>query len=343
MGENSGIQWTTHTFNPWVGCQRVSPGCTNCYAETYDKRVGGGVDPADGKKKLRWGPLAPRVSTARENWNKPEKWNRAAAAAGERHRVFCSSLADVFEDRPELVPRRAQLFRLIEKTPNLDWLLLTKRPQNIRRMLTETAKLTESAALAAWHLHDVPMPNVWFGTTVEDQQRANERVPELLKVPAVVRFLSCEPLLERVVLPRFCLCGCGKTVETVMAEPSPLNREQREDGMKTGLGIDWIIIGGESGQKARPFDLSWARELVQAARVSGAAPFVKQLGAVPVVDESEWRVGNERGLHLLSGAPHARKSAPAGTVPLKFNDAHAGEPAEWPEDLRVREFPEPRR
>lgn len=324
MGENSGIQWTTHTFNPWVGCQRISPGCTNCYAETYDKRVGGAVDPADGKKKLRWGPQAPRVRTSRQNWNKVLKWENAARTRGVRERVFCSSLADVFEDRAELVPWREDLFGLIASTPSLDWLLLTKRPENIERLWPDVIAEPNGGTYApcsrpssyAW-------PNVWLGTTVEDQQRAVERVPALLQVDAAVRFLSCEPLLEHVDL--------SKVPAVSEMFDSPLRKP------------DWIIIGGESGQSARPFDLSWARSLVRQARSVGAAPFVKQLGAVPVVDESEWRVGNERGVHLLSGAPHARKSAPAGTVPLKFNDAHAGEPAEWPEDLRVREFPRARR
>lgn len=309
MGENSGIQWTTHTFNPWVGCQRVSPGCTNCYAETYDRRVGGAVDPTDGKKKLRWGPQAPRVRTAPSNWKNPLKWDRAAAAAGERHRVFCSSLADVFEEREELVHWRADLFQLIASTPHLDWLLLTKRPQNIRRMLTETAKLIESPALAAWHLHDVPMPNIWFGTTVEDQQRANERVPALLGVPARVRFLSCEPLLERVDLSK--VPAVSETVDSPLLKP------------------DWIIIGGESGSKARPFDIEWARSLVRQARKAGAAPFVKQMGVRPFESGIAWQSVHGRDDEYLQPAKRD----------LKLVDSHGGDPAEWPEDLRVREFP----
>lgn len=351
MGENSGIQWTTHTFNPWVGCQRVSPGCEHCYAESYDKRVGGGVDPKDGVKKLRWGPKAPRVRTSVSNWNKPLKWNDAAKAAGERHRVFCSSLADVFEDRPELTAWRADLFTLIAKTPHLDWLLLTKRPQNIMRLLriaagvhetrlneNSPAQSPEAFALINDWLAGKPPKNVWLGTTVEDQQRANERIPELLKVPAVVRFLSCEPLLELVDLSRWLgdlwecpTCGFDwQEAGARLASP-----KIRYCGMcagdngrdveirRLGRGISWVIIGGESGGGARPFNVAWARSLVAQARgVDGCAPFVKQLGA-----------------HVLDNATIAFGHGPRGPLRVKLDDSAGGDMAEWPEDLRVREFP----
>lgn len=125
MAENSKIEWTNHTFNPWRGCQKVSPGCQHCYAETLSKR-----NPA---VLGEWGPNGKRVIASEAHWRLPLKWNKAAKLAGERHRVFCASLADVFEDRPELVAPRVRLFHLISETPNLDWLLLTKRPENIRR------------------------------------------------------------------------------------------------------------------------------------------------------------------------------------------------------------------
>lgn len=280
MGENSGIQWTHHTFNPWVGCQRISPGCTYCYAEAYDKRVGGGfVGTGDDRHKtLRWGPTAPRVRTSAANWRKPIAWDMAAKAAGERHRVFCASLADVFEDRPELEEWRADLFSLIDDTPHLDWLLLTKRPENIGR-------------LTPWKFYRKdPRPNVWLGTTVEDQQRANERIPHLVAAPAVVHFLSCEPLLEAVDLSEWL------------------------DEDKNGFccRIDWVIIGGESGGKARPFQTDWALSVIQQCRDAGRGdprPFVKQMGSV-------W----------------------ARTSP-RADDSHGGDPSEWPEALRVREFP----
>lgn len=202
-------------------------------------------------------------------WKQPEKWNREAKRDGVRRRVFCASLADVFEDRPDLVSPRARLFRLIEECDALDWLLLTKRPENMLR-------------LAAVWCGKWPA-NVWAGTTVEDQRRADERIPELLRVPAVVRFLSCEPLLEAVDV--------------------------------SNSGIDWIIVGGESGRGARDFHLDWADDIVKQCRGIGAAPFVKQMGAVPFN-------GDER-------------------FPLR--DSHGGDWDEWPAELRVREFPQLRR
>lgn len=294
MGENSGIAWTTHTFNPWVGCQRVSPGCEHCYAEGYDKRVGGGIDPKDGVKKLRWGAKAPRVRTTVGNWNKPLKWNKASKEAGRRDRVFCSSLADVFEDRAELVPWRKDLFALIAKCPDLDWLLLTKRPENIARMLPA------DFSAKTW-------PNVWLGTTVEDQKRANERIPYLVGVDAAVRFLSCEPLLEAVDLSKWL--------------------DEDATGF-IGL-IDWVIIGGESGSDARAFDLAWVRSLINQCRDGGraeAVPFVKQMGHKPVeTRRCDIPACNCGGTHVH---------------PVLFEDsAYGGEPDEWPVDLRVREFP----
>jgi protein gp37 len=172
MGKDSAIQWTDHTFNPWWGCQRVSPGCENCYAEAFDHRLG----------RDDWGPKAQRRFFGEKHWAEPEKWNRAT----ERQRVFCASMADVFEDRRDLDSQRARLWTLIHKTPQLDWQLLTKRPENMTAMLP-------------WG-NGMPWLNVWCGTTVEDEKRAAERIPALRDVPAKVRFLSMEPLLGPVDL-----------------------------------------------------------------------------------------------------------------------------------------------
>jgi protein gp37 len=280
MGETTGIAWTDSTFNGWVGCARVSPGCTNCYAEALDKRFGGGLDPADGVKKLRWGATAPRIRTSAANWRKPLQWNNEAAAFGERRRVFCSSLSDVFEDRPELVEWRADLFQLIANTPCLDWQLLTKRPENIRRLwpsaipdsVTPFPNPGPSATL--W-------PNVWLGCTVEDQQRADERLPHLLAVPAAVHFISCEPLLERVQLDLH--------------------------------GIDWVIVGGESGPGARQFDLDWARDIRDQANNADIVFFFKQAGDRPV-------------------------DAAIGGLARRLG-RHGADPALWPAGLNVQEFP----
>ncbi|HEY7770469.1 DUF5131 family protein [Longimicrobium sp.] len=194
MGANTKIEWCDHTFNPWIGCQRVSPGCVNCYAEHTNTYVR--VQRAGGNEL--WGPKGARHVTSDANWRKPLAWNRLAAGnrttawaldkVHVRPRVFCASLADVFEDRPDLVAPRARLFALIQATPELDWLLLTKRPENMVRL----------AQASGWE-GDWPA-NVWAGCTVEDQQRADERIAHLLAVPAAVRFLSCEPLLGPVDL-----------------------------------------------------------------------------------------------------------------------------------------------
>ena len=170
MGRDSEIEWTHHTFNPWWGCTKVSPACENCYAEAWAKRVGSDV----------WGAKAERRFFGAKHWKEPELWNDAAERLGIRYRVFCASMADVFESRADLKPERAKLWEVITKTPALDWLLLTKRPQNIAKMVPWGKKWPD---------------NVWIGTTVEDQKFAALRLPHLLALPAAVRFLSCEPLL----------------------------------------------------------------------------------------------------------------------------------------------------
>lgn len=180
MAENSKIEWTHHTFNPWIGCQKVGPGCDHCYAETWDAR---GLQ----QRKGRWGAHAARTRTSAANWRKPVAWNRAAAAAGERHRVFCASLADVFDNHASIPPEwRADLWALIRATPNLDWMLLTKRSGNIAAMLPQD-----------W---GDGYPNVWLGCTVVNQAEADRDIPKLLDAPAAVRFLSMEPLLGRVII-----------------------------------------------------------------------------------------------------------------------------------------------
>lgn len=175
MAENSGISWTDHTFNPWIGCQKVSPACDNCYAERLvTQRMG-----------REWGPGAERRRTKPANWNLPRRWDRAAAKAGVAYIVFCASLADVFDNA---VPQewREDLFVLIRETPNLIWMLLTKRPTNMAKMLPPD-----------W---GAGYPNVRLGVTTEDQHWADRRIPVLLDTPAAGRFVSAEPLTGRVVL-----------------------------------------------------------------------------------------------------------------------------------------------
>jgi protein gp37 len=227
MAENSKIEWTTHTFNPWVGCQKVSPACEHCYAESWAKRTG---------QAGLW--RGERRRTSASNWKLPLKWNKEAEGTGTRPRVFCSSLADVFEAREELVTWRDNLFDVIRATPNLDWLLLTKRPENLSLMLPVN-----------WQLQ--PAPNVWLGTTVENQAMADKRIPELLSVRAGLHFLSCEPLLSPVHLGSI---------------PAPSGgyfdaRYTGNDKHRPAGKIDWVISGGESGGNARPSSPAWFRSL----------------------------------------------------------------------------------
>lgn len=222
MAKNSSIEWTDHTFNPWWGCSKVSPGCEHCYAETWSKRLGLKV----------WGGSQERRFFSDKHWKEPLKWNADARDDHSRKRVFCASMADVFESRSELNEWRDRLWSLIPETPWLDWLLLTKRPQNI-------------LAMVPWHT-EWPS-NVWIGTTVEDQKRADERLPIFLKIPARTRFLSCEPLIGPVDLSAW--------------------TTRRSKDL---LSIDWVIAGGESGPHSRPMYPSWARTLrdqCQSARI----------------------------------------------------------------------------
>src|ERR1035437_10015657 len=175
MGKNSSIEWTDHTFNPWWGCARVSPGCNNCYAEAWARRVGENI----------WGAKQDRRVFGEKHWGEPLKWNAEAQEQERRRRVFCASMADVFELRSDLDPWRVRLWNLIDENPWLDWLLLTKRPQNIENKVPWKNGWPD---------------NVWLGATVENQKYADERLPILLQFPAKRRFLSCEPLLGPVDL-----------------------------------------------------------------------------------------------------------------------------------------------
>jgi len=255
MGEETKITWCQHTFNPWWGCEKVSAGCANCYAEAWAKRTGHDV----------FGKDKPRRFFGDKHWNEPLRWNAKAEKAGQRRRVFCGSMCDVFDGYDVqhlgggLNLERLHLFDTIDKTPMLDWLLLTKRPKNIAGMIP-------ARWAAGWPA------NVWIGITVENQEALN-RTDWLLRCPATVLFLSCEPLLQRLRFANF-------------------------------DGIDWLIIGCEKlpgGRPGRRCELEWVYDLVAQGRELGMKVFVKQL-------EIDGRV----------------------TV----------DPADWPEDLRIQEFPE---
>lgn len=259
MGADSKIQWTDHTFNPWWGCTKVSPGCDHCYAETFDKRIGG----------AHWGKGAPRREFGQKHWNEPLKWNAEAEKQGRRFRVFCASMAD-WTDAEAPAGAVERLHLLWKTTPHLDWLMLTKRPARIDRRLPSD-----------W---GSGYRNVWLGATVEDVKHGLPRIDVLQSIPTRVRFLSVEPQVENL--------------GNVLLD-----------------GIHWVIMGGESGPGARPYNPEWASHLIHQCRMQGAAPFVKQMGAV-------WaRVNKAR---LPDGRP----------------DTHGGNWDNWPEELRVRAFPE---
>ncbi len=255
MGANSKIEWTDHTFNPWIGCEKVSPGCRNCYAEKMQGRFGGGL----------WGHSARRKLTSVSTWEEPLRWNRKAAKLGVRHRVFCGSLCDVFEDTnersPDLGCARAAIFSMIARTPNLTWLLLTKRPGNI---LTVVA--TEVGCVFEWPR------NAWLGVSVEDQVRAAERIPVALTAKAKLRipglFVSAEPLLGPIHFTSW--------------------REQ----------IDWVICGGESGKWGREMKAEWAADIRDECISAGVPFFFKQWGEY---NESGNRLGTAHTGRRLSG------------------------------------------
>lgn len=237
MSANTKIEWADHTFNPWIGCTKVGPGCDNCYAK---------ADFDDRKHRVTWGAGQARSRT--KTWGDPVRWNKQHEAFfaehGRRQRVFCASLADVFDN--EVDPRwRDDLFTLISHTPNLDWLLLTKRIGNVRGMLG----LNGSKHTAAeW---GTGFSNVWIGATICNQEEADRDISKLMEVPAAKRFLSIEPLLGPVDL------GFD---------------------LPWRLGVDWIIVGGESGSNARPMHPDWARSLRDQCQAAGVPFLFKQWG-----------------------------------------------------------------
>lgn len=238
MSENTKIEWATHTFNPWEGCQKVGPGCDNCYAENRNARFAGGV-------AVNWGPGAPRRRTSANNWQLPLKWEREAVATGVRPRVFCSSLADVFDN--EVEPQwRTDLFDLILATPHIDWLLLTKRIGNAKKMLNDVA-MSRGALLTANDQYRPP-ENVWLGATIVNREELLRDAEKLLRVPAAKHFWSVEPLLGDL------------------------------GDIPAGLLPNWVICGGESGPGVRSMSPDWARNLRDQCVAAGVPFLFKQWG-----------------------------------------------------------------
>lgn len=228
MAENTKIEWADHTFNPWIGCTKVSPACDNCYAEDL---------MSVRYQRVQWGAGEDRVRTSPANWSKPRAWDRKAAASGERPFVFTASLADVFDNEVDDMWRH-DLFALIEATPNLVWLLLTKRIGNVLKM---TDVMRGNPCLPR---------NVAIGATLPNQEEYDRDRMKLWEVKQrrdpLFTFGSFEPLLGRVILDRY--------------------------------APDWIIVGGESGRNARAMDLDWARSLRSQSAGLGRVFNFKQVG-----------------------------------------------------------------
>lgn len=230
MGADSKIEWTDHTFNPWWGCTKVSPGCDNCYAEALAHRY----------KHDVWGFGKPRRAMSQAHWRTPFEWNERARKAGRIDKVFCASMADVFDNEaPEHF--RDALWHVIRGTPHLAWLLLTKRVGNIPKMLPGDWG-------AGW-------ANVWLGISVVNDIEAHRDIIKLTNIPARIRFLSIEPML------------------------GPIYRDNWR-------GLDWIIVGGESGPKARMMNPDWARSIRDQCEAQGVAFFMKQMTKkAPIPDD----------------------------------------------------------
>lgn len=311
MSDNSKIEWTDHTFNPWEGCQAVAAECDNCYAEARDKRFTGGT---------HWGPKAPRRRTSAQNWNKPRKWHRNAEAFfaehGRRQRVFCASLADVFDNAVD--PQwRSDLFDLIRECDGMDWLLLTKRPQNIAKMLPEDWG-------NGW-------PHVWLGTSAGTQKTADQNIPPLLAVPAAVRFVSAEPLLGPVNL---------RELQSGWWCVSALDGYQFHDTDRSAPSqkcakLDWVICGGESGPRARPMHPDSARALRDQCQAAGTAFFFKQWGEwSPVTIDKE----DDGTLTPAYPDPENNECAGAHRAQQQCVFWQGGDLVQWPrlEDLPAR-------
>ena len=285
MADTTKIEWCDSTFNPWIGCTKVGPGCDNCYAEALmDKRW----------HKVQWGSGQQRQRTSAANWKQPLLWERERdafmLAHGRRRRVFCASLADVFDN--ETPPQwRGELWALVKATPRLDWLILTKRIGNVPGMAPA----------------DGLPPNVWLGASMVNQAEYDRDVRKLLAVDASVRFLSVEPML------------------------GPIH------GGLDLHGLDWVIVGGESGPNARPMHVQWARSLVHQCNAAGVPVLVKQLGHT-IHDDGMSSPGQHwPGGKVRQALSRQSEADPAFSVTLAHSKG--GDWSEWPDGLRVREFP----
>lgn len=294
MGKDSKIEWTHHTFNPWTGCKKVSPACANCYAVNTPP-----VRMARSRGLELWGDTS-RMVASETMWKQPLAWDRAAEKAGQRHRVFCASLADVFEDFTGnvvtndekaypggLEVARKRLFSLIQSTPSLDWLLLTKRPENISQMVPGWCSMTGN-----WP------KNIWVGTTVENQDVANKRLPYLMRLTAKVLFVSMEPLLGNVNLDYINTGNmCWMDVINGM--------EATYVSQNSCRPLDWVIVGGESGKNSRITHIDWIRNIRRLCSQGNIPFFYKQHGDwcefSQLPDGALWELDREPTVTMADG------------------------------------------
>lgn len=349
MGSETKIQWCDHTASPWHGCSKVSTGCANCYAAATAVRNPDTLGI--------WGDDGTRIKS-KSFVASLEKWNREGEKLGRQVSVF-PSICDPFEDRPELVPWRAEMFAAADRLPWVRLLLLTKRPENIARMWSDIAVCPDCrgnlwpdesdqhrwclACRKHWPLTG-PRSNVFLGTSIEDQATADERIPELLACRglAPVLFVSAEPLLEAVDLciERGCR-RCNHHGDVLL----PRETCRRCNGTGQEPTIHWVIAGGESGPKARPCDVAWIRSIVEQCAEAGVPCFVKQMGSNVVTRNDMVEDAFNNG---WSGWPDPtveydihgfREDYQGADCRIRLRDPKGGDPAEWPENLRVRELP----
>lgn len=263
MAKETGISWTDSTANFWWGCFKVSPGCQHCYADTLAKRYG----------KSIWGPVKTTDRELKKGiWKELPKWNEAAKKSGQRKRVFVMSMGDFFEDHPQVTEWRDRALALIQECKSLDFQVLTKRPENVNRMIENSSSHSFSDAEMWFYAN----PHVWIGTSIENQEQANIRINELIKIPAAVRFLSMEPLLGLVDFSKIGIVVQYKGVNGQF--------DYRRPGKKSH--IDWVIVGGESGHGKRPFNADWARLIRDQCQAASVPFFMKQVDKVqPIPDD----------------------------------------------------------
>lgn len=329
MGQSTNIEWADSTASTWTNCKEVSPGCLHCYARELAYRRGW-VKPGE------WGN-----ADAYHRFVGFEKnamaLDRKAEASGKRLKVFPSLMDWLDTDVP--VAWLADFMNVIHCTPNLDWLLLTKRPElffvSIERiMLWQDGEIScdTEVFIDNWVLQGHAPANVWIGATVEDQPRTS-RIPDLLKIPAAKRFLSVEPLLGPIRLPLNCPeCGYTKMDNLIHGDHHICKRGAIPS-------IDWVIVGGESGPDARPCNVEWIRDVVRQCKAAGVPCFVKQLGSNPCADQSSVIPPADVNNPTLDPAAIAAWESYRHNARMHLKHSKGGNMEEWPEDLRVREMP----